>query len=147
MSYNRDWNAENRDVIAEFRANGGRDDVILLTTIGAKSGLLRTTPLVYTADGDQLIVIASKGGSPSHPDWYHNLVAHPEATVELGTERFQVRATIAEGAERQRLFDQMAAKFPFFHKYQQSVTRQIPVIILKRIDEATLCTGGCGETP
>ena len=133
MSYNRDWNAENRDVIAEFRTNGGKDSLIILTTIGAKSGLHRTTPLVYTADGDRIIVIASKGGSPSHPDWYHNLVAHPEATVELGTEQFQVRATIAEGEERQRLFDEMAAQFPFFHNYQESVTRQIPVIILEQI--------------
>ena len=133
MSNNRNWNAENQTVIAEFRANGGRDNVILLTTIGAKSRLLRTTPLVYTANGDQLIVIASKGGSPSHPDWYYNLMAHPEATVELGVERFQVRAATAEGEERQRLFDQMVVKFPFFHAYQQSVTRQIPVIVLERI--------------
>jgi len=134
MSNNRDWNTQNQEVIADFRTNGGRDDLILLTTIGAKSGLPHTTPLVYTADGDHVIVIASKGGSPSHPDWYHNLVAHPEATVELGTERFQARASIAEGEERQRLFEQMAVKFPFFHNYQQSVTRQIPVVILERID-------------
>ncbi len=118
MSYNRDWNAFNKDVIEQFRANGGqvpgrRYPLILLTTTGAKTGLPRTTPLNYSTDGDRIVVIASKAASPTHPDWYHNLVANPEAVIEIGSEKFPVRARIAEGAERQRLFDQMAAKFPF----------------------------------
>jgi deazaflavin-dependent oxidoreductase (nitroreductase family) len=138
MSYNRDWNAQNRDVITEFRAHGGKVPgrtypLILLTTTGAKSGLLRVNPLNYSIDGDRIIVIASKAASPTHPDWYHNVVAHPEATVEIGTETFQVRASIAEGEERERLFHQQAALMPFFAEYQQQTTRQIPVIILERI--------------
>jgi deazaflavin-dependent oxidoreductase (nitroreductase family) len=138
MSNTIDWNARNRDVITEFRANGGKvgdgtNKLILLTTTGAKSGLLRVNPLNYSIDGDRIILIASKGAAPTNPDWYHNLVAHPEATVEIGTEKFQVRASVAEGQERQRLYDQQAALMPFFAKYQQQTTRQIPVIILERI--------------
>ena len=97
MSYNRDWDAFNRDVIIEFRANGGevpgrKYPLILLTTTGAKSGLPRTTPLNYSTDGDRIIVIASKAAAPTHPNWYHNLVAHPDATIKLGAERFAMRA-------------------------------------------------------
>jgi deazaflavin-dependent oxidoreductase (nitroreductase family) len=138
MSYNRDWDAFNRDVIVEFRANGGqiagrKHPLILLTTTGAKSGLARTTPLNYSTDGDRIIVIASKAAAPTHPDWYHNLVAHPEATIELGTDRFPVRARVAEGQERERLFNAQATLMPFFAEYQQQTNRQIPVIIFERI--------------
>jgi deazaflavin-dependent oxidoreductase (nitroreductase family) len=80
-----------------------------------------------------VIIIASKGGSPTHPDWYHNLVANPEVTVELGRERFKARAIVSEGAERRRLFDQMAAQFSFFAEYEKNTPRLIPLIILKRI--------------
>ena len=137
MTYNRDWDAFNRDVIVEFRANGGqvagrKYPLILLTTTWAKSGLPRTTPLNYSIDGDRVIVIASKAAAPTHPDWYHNLVAHPEATIELGAEKFAVRARVAEGAERERLFDAQAALMPFFAEYQQQTARQIPVIIFER---------------
>ena len=128
-----DWNAENLKVIEEFRANGGKDRTILLTTTGAKSGLARVTPLLYTTDGDRVIIIASKGGSPTHPDWYHNLVANPEVTVELGRERFKARAIVAEGAERRRLFGQMAAQFSFFAEYEKNTPRLIPLIILERL--------------
>ncbi len=133
-----DWNENNRSVIAEFRANGGKvgdgkDKLVLLTTTGAKSGLLRVNPLIYGLDGDRIILVASKGGSPTNPDWYHNLVANPEATLELGAEKFQVRASVAQGEERQRLFDQMAAEYPFYARYAQQTPRQIPVIILERI--------------
>ena len=131
----REWDERNRNVVEEFRAKGGRDGLILLTTTGAKSGQPRTTPLVYTPDGDRIIIIASKGGYPSHPDWYHNLVAHPDATVELGRERFPVRTIVSAGAERQRLFDQMAAQMPFFAEYQKNTSRQIPVIILERVPQ------------
>lgn len=137
MSYNRDWNAFNKGVIEQFRANNGQvpdrqHPLILLTTTGAKSGTPRTTPLNYSTDGDRIIVIASKAASPTHPDWYHNLVAHPKAIVEIGIEKFAVRAKTAEGEERQRLFDAQAALMPFFAEYQQQTTRQIPVVILER---------------
>jgi deazaflavin-dependent oxidoreductase (nitroreductase family) len=140
MSYNRDWDAFNKDVIVQFRANAGqvpdrKYPLILLTTTGAKSGLPRITPLNYSTDGDRIIVIASKAASPTHPDWYHNLVAHPEAVIEIGAEKFPVRAQIAEGQERERLFDAQAALMPFFAEYQQRTTRQIPVIIFERIED------------
>jgi deazaflavin-dependent oxidoreductase (nitroreductase family) len=128
------WHARNLEIMTTFRANGGMEDHVLLTTIGAKSGIERTIPLIYTSDGDRVIIIASKGGSPTHPDWYHNLVANPIVTLELGGERFPARAILAEGQERTRLFDQMAEKFTFFAKYQQSTARQIPVIILERMN-------------
>jgi deazaflavin-dependent oxidoreductase (nitroreductase family) len=138
MSYNRDWDAFNRDVIVEFRANGGqvagrKYPLILLTTTGAKTGQPRTTPLNYSMDGDRVVVIASKAAAPTHPDWYHNLLANPEATIELGAEKFAVRARVAEGEERERLFNAQAALMPFFAEYQQQTTRRIPVVVFERI--------------
>ena len=138
MSYNRDWDAFNRDVIVEFRAIAGqvagrKYPLILLTTTGAKSGLPRTTPLNYSTDGDRIVVIASNAAAPTHPDWYYNLLAHPDATIELGAERFAVRARVAEGPERERLFNAQAALMPFFAEYQQQTARQIPVVIFERI--------------
>ena len=138
MSDKRDWNTHNREVIALFRSNGGKaangtTPLVLLTTKGAKSGKLHTTPLNYTMDGDRVIVIASKGGSPTHPDWYRNLVAEPIVTVELGVEKYQARASSAEGEERQRLYDQQAAKMTYFATYEKNTERQIPVVILERI--------------
>src|SRR5690349_12565335 len=140
MSWNRDWHAFNKDVIEQFRANGGqvpgrKFPVILLTTTGAKSGLPRTIPLNYSTDGDRIVVIASKAASPTHPDWYYNLVAHPEVWIEIGTERLHMRARVAEGDERERLFTAQAALMPFFAEYQQQTTRQIPVIVFERIGE------------
>ena len=135
-----DWRRMNDPVIAEFRANGGqvpsrRWPVLLLTTTGAKSGRPYTTPLNYSTDGDRLVVIASKGGAPAHPDWYRNLVAHPEVTIELGGETFRARARAAEEPERARLYDQQVAQMPFFDDYRQRVTaRQIPVVVFERID-------------
>lgn len=130
----------NQTIIAEFRANGGKvggpfagSTMLLLTTTGAKSGQPRISPLVYTADGDTLVVIASKGGAPTNPDWFYNLVANPVVTVERGTEQFQARATIPEGAERDRLFNQAAAHMPGFAEYQRKTTRTIPVVVLERI--------------
>lgn len=133
MYRDRDWEAFNRGVIEEFRSNGGKQGLILLTTTGAKSGLPRTTPLNYSTDGARLVVIASKGGSPTHPDWYHNLIANPEVTIEVGGERFQARAMVAQGEERQRLFDRQAAIWPFFAKYQETTPRLIPVIVFERL--------------
>ncbi|HKS92115.1 MAG TPA: nitroreductase family deazaflavin-dependent oxidoreductase [Tepidiformaceae bacterium] len=129
----------NQQLIAEFRANGGETSgpfkgrrVLLLTSTGARSGQLRTTPLVYSNDGDNLIVVASKGGAPSHPAWYHNLVAHPNATVEVGTDEYAVRAHVAGPGERERLYAQHAADMPAFNDYQTKTTRQIPVLVLER---------------
>ena len=140
----RDWHAFNRGVVEHFRANGGvgpgrwaTQPLLLLTTTGARSGLPRTTPLLYSTDGDRFVVIASKGGEPTHPDWYHNLLAHPEAAVEVGGETFPVRAEVAQGTERRRLFDQQAAQMPFFAEYERTTRRAIPVVILARSDPST----------
>jgi deazaflavin-dependent oxidoreductase (nitroreductase family) len=131
----------NQRVITEFRANQGKvggqyanRPLLLLTTTGAKSGQALTRPLAYTKDGDRFVVIASFGGGPKNPSWYHNLVANPEATVEVGSERFRVRATVATGEERQRLYNRQAEQIPAFAEYQKKTTRQIPVIVLTRID-------------
>ena len=140
MSGAPSMNDFNRTLIAEFRANRGvvtgpfaNRPLLLLTTIGAKSGQPRTMPLVYSTDGDRLVVIASKGGAPTNPDWYYNLLANPEATVELGPDTFRVRAMVAEGAERERLYAAQAAQMPAFADYQRKTTRAIPVFVLEPI--------------
>ena len=127
----------NEKVIREFRANEGKVGgqmanmpVLLLTVTGAKTGRKLTRPLVYTRDGDRIVVIASFAGAPTSPPWYFNLVANPAATVELGSESFQVQATETSGKERQRLFDQQAEQMPIFADYQKKTTRQIPVFVL-----------------
>ena len=132
-----DGNTYNDHIIAQFRANAGHTDfdgpVLLLTTIGAKSGQPRTTPLGYSRDGDQLVVIASAGGAPTHPAWYFNLVAHPVVTVEVDADTFAARATVAEGAERERLYA-LVARVPGFSNPQDKTTRRIPVVVLTRLD-------------
>jgi deazaflavin-dependent oxidoreductase (nitroreductase family) len=126
----------NEPVIAEFRANAGRVSrrypVLLLTTIGGRTGQPRVTPLNFSVDGDRLVVIASKGGSATHPAWYRNLVANPEVTIELGAETFRARASTADEPERTRLFDQQARLMSFFDGYRRRVqARQIPVVIFE----------------
>jgi deazaflavin-dependent oxidoreductase (nitroreductase family) len=130
----------NQNLVNEFRANDGQvggqfagSPLMILTTTGAKSGQPRTIPLVYTKDGERIVIIASKGGAPTNPDWYYNLVANPNATVELPGETFQVKAVIAQGAERDRLFNQQAELMPGFADYQRNTTRQLPVVILERL--------------
>ncbi len=130
----------NRKIIEEFRANGGRvggqfarAPLLLLTTTGAKTGQSRTTPLAYSKDGDRIVVIASMAGAPNNPDWYHNLKAHPTATVELGSERFSVKAGITADAERDRLFNRQAEQMPVFADYQKKTSRRIPVFVLERV--------------
>lgn len=130
----------NRKIIEEFRANGGETfgpfkgrPLLLLTTTGAKSGEARTTPLVYSKDGDRIIVIASMGGAPKHPAWFLNLSAHPDVTVELGTEKFVAKASVAQAEERDRLYARQAAEMPAFTEYQQKTTRRIPVVVLERV--------------
>jgi deazaflavin-dependent oxidoreductase (nitroreductase family) len=130
----------NKRIIEEFRAHGGKvggqfanAPMLLLTTTGAKSGRTYTTPLVYSKDGDRIVIIASKAGAPNNPDWYHNLRAHPTVTLEVGAERFQAKAVITSGEERERLFNSQAEMLPIFNEYRKKTTRQIPVIALERV--------------
>lgn len=134
MAEVNDWN---RKVIEEFRANGGKvggrfegKNLALLHTYGAKSGQARINPLACIRDGERYVVIASKAGAPTHPDWYYNVAAHPTVTVEYGTETFQAQATIAAEPERTRLYNKMIEIMPGFAEYQQKAGRVIPVIIL-----------------
>jgi deazaflavin-dependent nitroreductase family protein len=130
----------NERVIEDFRSHDGQitsgpftgRSLLLLTTKGAKTGDDRTSPLAYSRDGDRLVIIASKGGAPTNPAWYHNLRTHPDVTVELGPERFPARAHVANEPERRRLFDQHAAKMPAFAEYEKKTTRKIPVVVLER---------------
>ncbi|MFZ0887312.1 MAG: nitroreductase family deazaflavin-dependent oxidoreductase [Candidatus Binataceae bacterium] len=130
----------NKKVIEEFRANGGKvggqfagAPMVLLTHQGAKSGKTYTTPLVYSKDGDRFVIIASKAGAPSNPSWYHNLVAHPEVTLEIGAEHFKARTVIIKGEERERLFNAQAQQMAVFNEYRKRTARQIPVIALERV--------------
>ncbi len=132
-------NERNRAVIEEFRANRGRvggvwqgRPLLLLTTTGAKSGAQRTTPLMHHREGKRLFVFASMGGAPTSPAWYHNLVASPAVTVELEGERFEARAVVLSGAERDRVFAVQGRNFPQFAEYQARTARTIPVVELVR---------------
>ena len=131
----------NQSIIKEFRANQGKVGgpmeampVLLLTMTGAKTGRTLVRPLCYSRDGDRLVIIASYGGAPQNPPWYHNLVANPVVTVEVGTEKFPARATQVFDAERERLFADAAKLMPLFADYQNKTNRQIPVLTLTRID-------------
>jgi deazaflavin-dependent oxidoreductase (nitroreductase family) len=132
--------AMNNQVIEEFRANhgvvGGRFkgmDVLLLHHVGAKSGKARVTPLVYGKDEDSFFIFASKAGAPTHPDWYHNLLANPDISIEVGSESVAVRAEVTQGAERQRLFDQQAALIPMVKEYAEKAgAREIPIFLLRK---------------
>jgi deazaflavin-dependent oxidoreductase (nitroreductase family) len=134
------WQRTNKGVIEEFGANKGvlknrKWPVILLTTTGAKTGRKHVTPLNFSRDGDDLVVIASKGGSATHPEWYLNLVAHPEVEIEDGPEKFRAVATVAEEPRRTRLYDAQAELMTFFEGYRQKVkAREIPVVVFTRID-------------
>jgi deazaflavin-dependent oxidoreductase (nitroreductase family) len=135
----RDKSDYNRRTIEQFRAKGGKVSghtlLLLLTTIGAKSGERRTTPMGYTPDGDRLIAIASNFGAPAHPDWYHNLVAHPDVTVEVGTETFAATAVVTAGSERDRLWAKAVERHPFLTEQQAKTSRQLPVIALSRRED------------
>jgi deazaflavin-dependent oxidoreductase (nitroreductase family) len=129
----------NQGIIDEFRANEGRvggpfegAPVLLLTSTGAKSGRPHTTPAVYYQEGDTIYVFASKGGASTNPDWYHNLATHRKATIEVGTEKFDVDAEVLTGAERDRVYSAQSALRPQFAAYQQNTTRTIPVVGLRR---------------
>lgn len=137
MSTANEWN---KAIIEEFRANDGKVGgqfadmpLLLLHTTGAKSRLPRINPVAYIADGERLVVMASKAGAPTNPDWYYNSVANPEVSVEVGTEQFQACATIAAEPERTHLYEKMATVNPGFAEYQHQTTRLIPVIVLRRM--------------
>jgi deazaflavin-dependent oxidoreductase (nitroreductase family) len=136
----KEQKAYNQRLIEEFRAQRGqaggpfeKRQLLVLTTTGARSGQGHSTPMMYVRDGKRLMVIASNAGAPRHPDWYHNLVTHPQVTVEAGTETFEATASVAQGEERQRLWDSLVVAFPFFAEHQAKVTRQIPLVLLTRL--------------
>jgi len=127
----------NRRIIDEFRENDGKvggrfegKSLLLLHTRGAKSGQERINPLAYVRDGDRYVIIASKGGAPTNPSWYYNILASPLVTAEAGNETFQARAAVAEEPERTRLYNKMVEMMPGFDDYRRKTTRNIPVIVL-----------------
>lgn len=133
-------NDQNQRIIDEFRANEGRvggrfagAPLLLLHSTGAKSGRTTVSPVMCTVDGDRFLVYASAAGRPNNPAWYHNVVANPEVTVELGTETFPARATEVTGPERDRLWNEQVARAPGFGDYERMTTRTIPVVALERI--------------
>jgi deazaflavin-dependent oxidoreductase (nitroreductase family) len=130
----------NQSVIDEFRANDGETSgpfagapLMLMTTKGAKSGKERVIPIVFTRDGDRLVVAASKGGAPTNPDWYWNVKANPEVTIELPGEKFRARASEPDRPERDRLYAAHAAAMPNFAEYETKTDRVIPIVVLERI--------------
>lgn len=142
MDQDIDFDAMNRTVIREFRETGGAaggplqgKPLVLVHNVGAKSGTEYVTPLVPLIDDGRVFVFASKGGSDTHPGWYHNLVAHPEVTVELGTETFRATARTLEGAEREHIYAKQVALEPQFGDYQRITQRLIPVVELVRIHQ------------
>ncbi len=129
-----DWNA---GVIIEFRKNRGKvggnlegAPLLLINHTGARTGKLRTHPVMYLKDGDRYLVFASKNGAPTNPDWYHNLKAHPDVKIEVGAETIDVRAVEITGAERDRIYKQQAARFPQFAEYEKNIKRKIPILAL-----------------
>ena len=134
----------NQQIIADYRAAGGPTGIftgapiLLLTTTGAKSALPRTAPLVYARDGHRYVIIGSRAGASVHPAWYHNLRANRHATVEVGTETFEAVCSVANGAERDRLFASYLAQVPeaiaeLMHQYERKTTRRFPVVVLEQL--------------
>ena len=127
----------NQQIIEEFRANDGvvggpfeGAPLVLVHHFGAKTGTERVTPLMYKAEGDSVVIFASMAGAPTNPAWYHNLLANPETSIEIGSETRAVRASEVTGAERDRIFDEQKAAWPQFAEYEASTTRTIPVVRL-----------------
>jgi len=132
-----DWNSK---IIEEFRANGGRvggqfegAPLLLLHTVGARTGQQRVNPMMYQQVTNGYAVFASKGGAPTNPDWYHNVLAHPRVTAEIGTGTVELLARVAEGEEREQIWAAQKAAYPGFADYERNTTRQIPVIILQPV--------------
>ena len=139
MSEMNDFNDWDRRIIEEFRANGGNVGgpfagvpLLLLMTTGAKSGQQRISPMAYLSEGSHIYVFAGNRGAPANPGWYHNLVAHPDVTVELGTEKFEARATVVDSAEWDRLGSIQVQKLPGLAELQAKITRKVPVVLLER---------------
>ena len=137
MSELNDWN---RQIIDEFRANagkvGGRFEgapMLLLHTVGAKSGEPRVNPVVYQADGDRFVIFASFAGNPKNPAWFHNIVAGGPVSIEVGTETFAVKARVTEDEERERYWSKQKQDMPGFADYEARTTRPIPVVVLERV--------------
>jgi deazaflavin-dependent oxidoreductase (nitroreductase family) len=130
-----DWNTS---IIEQFRAQGGKgvaqfgDALLLLHHTGARSGTVRVTPLAYYDDGDRLVIVASRGGAPQNPDWFHNLKAHPEVTIEVGTETTPAHATEITGDDYDQTWARVTAAMPNFAEYQTKTTRRIPLVALHR---------------
>lgn len=127
--------AYNRALIEQFRRTGTAPEgraLLLLTTTGARTGQPRTTPMMFIRDDGHLYVVASNAGAPRHPDWFHNLVAHPTVTVEIEGETYEATANVPEGTDREQLFDSIADRYPFFRDHQSAITRRIPVVELVR---------------
>jgi deazaflavin-dependent oxidoreductase (nitroreductase family) len=136
VSESNNWNDK---VIAEFRANEGKvggpfegAPLLLLQTTGAKSGQQRISPLVYLADGDHIVIFGSNAGRPRHSAWYHNILANPSVTIEIGTDKYDATASVVTGEERERLWKAQVAVAPYFADYQAKTDREIPVIVLER---------------
>ncbi len=136
-----EWNDHNQKIIDEFRANSGKvggpfegRTLLLLHTKGAKTGQERVNPVAYVKDGNRWVVIASKGGAPTNPQWYYNLVANPLTMIEVGKEKHQVRASVAPEPERTRLYNKMVEMMPGFDEYRKKTTRQIPVFVLTPVN-------------
>ena len=134
-----DLNEWDRQITEEFRANGGNIGgqfagvpLLLLTTTGAKSGKTRTSPLAYLSEGGHIYVFAGNRGAPTNPGWYHNLVARPDVTVEVGTEKFAARATVLDDIESERLGSIQLQKIPALAALQAKITRKVPVVLLER---------------
>ncbi len=134
-----DRNAHNTGIINEFRANAGvvggmfeGKPVLLLHHRGARSGTVRINPLMFNRDGDRIVIFASKGGAPTNPDWFHNIVANPEVEVEVGTERFTAKASVVDGDTREKLWVKQKTEYPQFAEYEARTDRVIPVIVLER---------------
>jgi deazaflavin-dependent oxidoreductase (nitroreductase family) len=131
----------NANIITEFRENAGKvggpfegAPMLLLHTTGKRTGSERVNPLVYWPEGDAMVIFASKGGAPTNPDWYHNLMAQPDTRVEVGTDTVAVHARETDGDERQDLFDRITAVMAGFADYQAKTSRRIPIIVLERRD-------------
>ena len=126
-----DIREHNRKLIEQFRAAGGRlgdRALLLLTTIGRRSGLPRTTPMMYVRDGDRVLVIASNAGAVRHPDWYRNLVANPTVTVEVDGETWAATAIPLRGSDHEDTFARIIERYPFFAEHQSRISRRIPVV-------------------
>jgi deazaflavin-dependent oxidoreductase (nitroreductase family) len=132
----KDWN---QGIIQEFRRNGGRvasfraQPLLLLHHRGAKTGIERVNPLAYQELDEGYAVFASRGGAPRNPDWYHNLIANPDVTIEVGDETVEVRARVAEGQERERIWEEQKRRNPGFAAYERKTSRIIPVVVLERV--------------